>query len=266
LSPAIEDHRLPEEELSRPQSVDMEIVLPEPTGGTMKDDGREGNQQPQASHTENSDATGKPVTNANEHQTEEPRLDSGAEASGKPTVSSRKVEANRRNARRSTGPKTTSGKKRVSRNAIKHGFYSKWLLVEDLAGKESQREYADFHADIFKHYQPVGWLEERWVEMIAVWSWRLRRVIRHESGQIAQALAEHRYDLQQSRAADAQEEPEFIPSSSPEMDALTDHLLLPTEGIENRLRHEALINRQLNHALTELERQQERRKGGPQSE
>jgi hypothetical protein len=230
----------------------------------MKNDNQDGNQQPQASHPESPDATGKPVTNDNGHQTKEPRLDIGAEASGKPSVSSRKVEANRRNARNSTGPKTASGKKRVSRNAIKHGFYAKWLLVEHLAGKESQCEYEDFHADIFKHYQPVGWLEERWVETIAVWSWRLRRVIRHESGQIARALAEHSYDLQQSRAADAEEEPGFVPSSSVEMNALTDHLFLATEGIENRLRYEAMINRQLNHAIAELERlQAARQKGGP---
>ena len=50
--------------------------------------------------------------------------------------------------------KTASGKKRASRNAIKMGFYSKWLLVDHLAGKDSQGEYADFHADIFKHYRP----------------------------------------------------------------------------------------------------------------
>ena len=47
------------------------------------------------------------------------------------------------------------------------------------------------------------------------------------------------------------------------MDALTDHLFLATEGIENRLRYEAMINRQLNHAISELERLQARRKGGP---
>jgi len=121
----------------------------------MKDDGHEGNQQPQASHTENPDATGKPVTNANEHQTEEPRLDSGAEASGKPTVSSRKVEANRQNARKSRGPRTAAGKERVSRNAIKHGFFSKFLLVHHRDGKESQGEYDYFYAGVRKHFQPV---------------------------------------------------------------------------------------------------------------
>jgi hypothetical protein len=37
-------------------------------------------------------------------------------------VSLRKIESNRKNAQRSTGPRTAAGKKRVSRNAVKHGF------------------------------------------------------------------------------------------------------------------------------------------------
>jgi hypothetical protein len=97
------------------------------------------------------------------------------------------------------------------------------------------------------------------VEKVAVWSWRLRRVIRSESGQIARALAERSYNLEQSKAADA-EEPGSIPASSPEMDAMTDHLFFTSEGMEDQLRQEAMINRQLNHALAELERLQAARK------
>ena len=46
------------------------------------------------------------------------------------------------------------------------------------------------------------------------------------------------------------------------MDALTDYLFLPEkEELDKLLRYEAMINRQLNHAITELERVQARRKG-----
>jgi hypothetical protein len=182
---------------------------------------------------------------------------------GESTVSQRRVESNRRNSQKSTGPKTATGKKRVSRNAIKQGFYSKWLLVQHRDGKESQDEYDDFYADVHKHFQPVDWLEELWVEKIAVWSWRLRRLIRCESGQIDRALAGHSYELQQSKADDLAE-PEPAPSSNPEMDAMTDHLFLPEkEELDKLLRYEAMINRQLNHAIAELERLQARRNGGP---
>ena len=147
---------------------------------------------------------------------------------------------------------------RVSRNALRHGFYSKWLLVQHQDANESQAEYDELNAAIHEHYQPVGWLEERWVETIAVWSWRLRRVIRYETGQIARTLAEHSDDLQRSREADP--EPDSVASSNPEMDAMTDHLFLTSEGLENQMRYEAMINRMLNHAIAELERIQTRRK------
>jgi hypothetical protein len=185
------------------------------------------------------------------------------ETRGKPTVTPRKIKFNRQNSRKSTGPKTAAGKKRVSINAVKHGFFSKWLLVQHPDGKESQDEYDDFFADVRKHFQPIGWLEELWVEKIAVWSWRLRRLIRCESGQIDRALVGHSYELQQSKADDLAA-PETAPSSSPEMDAMTDHLFLPEkEELEKLLRYEANINRQLNHAIAEVERLQARRNGGP---
>jgi len=198
-------------------------------------------------------------------QTETPAIcDPGSHEknSEKPIVSLRKIEANRRNSTNSTAPKTAAGKKKVSRNAVQHGFYSKYLLIQHPDGSEGADEYHDLYATIFKHYQPVGWPEERWVETIAVWSWRLRRVIRHESGQINRSVAQHRYDVQQSRAADP-EQPEFVPAGSPEMDAMVDHLFLTSEGLENQMRYEAMINRQLNHAIAELGRLQARRNGEP---
>ena len=49
--------------------------------------------------------------------------------------------------------------------------------------------------------------------------------------------------------------------SGPEIDAITDHLFLPPKELYKLLRYEAMINKQLNHAIAELERLQRRRNG-----
>jgi hypothetical protein len=46
-------------------------------------------------------------------------------------TSEAKIAANRRNARRSTGPRTTAGKLRVRRNALRHGLAA--IVVRDPA-------------------------------------------------------------------------------------------------------------------------------------
>ena len=50
-------------------------------------------------------------------------------------VSEKKIAANRENARRSTGPKTISGKSKSKKNAITHGVYASTTLItgEDAA-------------------------------------------------------------------------------------------------------------------------------------
>ena len=66
-------------------------------------------------------------------------------------ISIRKIEANRANARKSTGPKTSAGKARSSRNALRHGCESPALwggghtpeveaLARTMAGRDSSCE------------------------------------------------------------------------------------------------------------------------------
>src|SRR5439155_4992040 len=121
----------------------------------MENDQQEGHQGQGRLQTGNLDATGELPANNNGHKAAEPQQEIAAESNGKRTVSSRKVEANRRNARKSTGPRTAVGKKRVSRNAIRHGFYSTWLLVQHRDGNENQAEYDELNAAIHEHYQPA---------------------------------------------------------------------------------------------------------------
>ena len=55
-------------------------------------------------------------------------------------VTPRMAEANRKNAQKSTGPRTPEGKQRVAYNALQHGFYAKPSLRFMLATGEDPKE------------------------------------------------------------------------------------------------------------------------------
>jgi len=56
-------------------------------------------------------------------------------------VSLRKLQANRQNALRSTGPRTARGREYSRRNALKHGLFAMDVFQWDGAKRESQHQY-----------------------------------------------------------------------------------------------------------------------------
>lgn len=84
----------------------------------------------------------------------------------------KQIAANRRNAQRSTGPKTESGKAHSSRNAVVHGITAKRLLIEG----ESPEDYAALKAGIWEEFEIVGPLEEEVANRLVSMMFRLRRV------------------------------------------------------------------------------------------
>ena len=93
-------------------------------------------------------------------------------------TSEKKAQANRRNALKSTGPKTPEGRAAVRLNALKHGLLSQVVL---LPGEEEEalRELGERLRD---ELQPVGELECLLVDRIISAYWRLRRLGRVETG------------------------------------------------------------------------------------
>ena len=96
-------------------------------------------------------------------------------------ISERKLGANRRNAKRSTGPKNTT---RSRYNAQKHGLLSKAAIIEDGDAKEDPREQEDLLEALWEDLAPEGAMEEFLVDRIANCVWRLRRAQRAEVGEI----------------------------------------------------------------------------------
>jgi hypothetical protein len=82
-------------------------------------------------------------------------------------ASSKKLEANRRNALKSTGPRTETGKRRVSRNAEKHGMFSSNLIVRHPEAEEFPADLDALRARVWKHYKPIGFVEELLADKIA---------------------------------------------------------------------------------------------------
>src|ERR1700733_6656082 len=92
--------------------------------------------------------------------------------------SPRKIEANRKNAQKSTGPKTSRGKAMSSFNSMRHGLLSKRLPLLYGQGK---RQFNHLLTSLQQDLEPVGALEEVLVEKIAQGYWRLGVAGWHEA-------------------------------------------------------------------------------------
>jgi hypothetical protein len=95
-------------------------------------------------------------------------------------TSAAQISANQTNAQKSTGPVTEIGKSKVAGNAIKHGLFSKNLILAD----EDPFEYQNLLRLLQSELSPAGILEQTLVERIAVSLWRQKRLIRAETAYI----------------------------------------------------------------------------------
>lgn len=100
----------------------------------------------------------------------------------------KQIEANKQNALVSTGPATAEGKAIVAQNAVKHGIFARDLIITSGDGKEDEQEYRELLEGLIASLNPSGQMECVLVEKIAVDFWRLRRVLRFESGSIRKFL------------------------------------------------------------------------------
>jgi hypothetical protein len=110
-------------------------------------------------------------------------------------TSYRQIWANRRNALKSTGPKTRTGKQASRCNAVRHG-----LTAETVIGAlEDAEDYKAFEAVVTADYDAQSAVERELVLRLASILWRLRRAMTMETGLFeiqAQHLADHRQSRQ----------------------------------------------------------------------
>jgi len=109
-------------------------------------------------------------------------------------TSFRQIEANRRNAGKSTGPITEEGKQRSRCNAVRHG-----LTAETVIGAlEDAEDYKAFEAAIIADYDAQSAVERELVSRLASVLWRLRRATTMETG-LFEIQADYLREFRQSR-------------------------------------------------------------------
>src|SRR4051794_12921825 len=90
------------------------------------------------------------------------------------TLSPKKLEANRRNAKLSTGPTSEQGKEISCRNNFRHGFTGAFCLLSH----ESQEEFNQLVTDLSEEHQPVSVTESILVNDMARHYWLHQRALR----------------------------------------------------------------------------------------
>ena len=93
-------------------------------------------------------------------------------------TSLKQIEANRRNAQKSTGPTSAEGKQRASRNALRHGLTAETVIVP----LEDVEDYEAFEESVAASFDPETAVERELILRLASLLWRLRRATSIETG------------------------------------------------------------------------------------
>jgi hypothetical protein len=96
-------------------------------------------------------------------------------------ASAAQIQANRLNARKSTGPRTPAGKERASRNAFKHGLLAREAVIRG----EDPEEFERYREGMIEALAPAGPVEAMLAERVVGLSWRLRRAERLQNAAFA---------------------------------------------------------------------------------
>jgi hypothetical protein len=93
-------------------------------------------------------------------------------------TSYRQIQANRRNALKSTGPRSEAGKQTSRCNAVRHGLTAETVI----SALEDAEDYKAFEAAITADYDAQSAVERELVLRLASVLWRLRRATTMETG------------------------------------------------------------------------------------
>src|ERR1017187_812773 len=184
----------------------------------------------------------------------------------------KQIEANRRNALKSTGPTTPEGKERSRCNALRNGLTAETVI----AALEDAKDYQAFEAAVIADYDAESAVERELVLRLASVLWRLRRATGIETALFESVTAEPgKVEHESSRptlveAADLSNRNELPLVATPQSDAAAGNELgfdakkdiadgflrlaaLPTFALDRLSRYEHLLWRQARQLVFTLE-------------
>ena len=177
-----------------------------------------------------------------------------------------------------SGPNTPEGKAIASMNPLRHGLRAAALVIP---GVENEEDWLRFHDDVRDSLSPEGAMELGLASRIAELMWRIRRVPHAEQSFIADEqrrsdTTEYRKDMEAAvRERHPEEDEVDMTEITPQLMILASSIAelprvppaprrLPGEAaLQNLIRYESHLNRQIVHILHELEALQSHRRGRP---
>src|SRR3954465_13713111 len=134
----------------------------------------------------------------------------------------KQLEANRRNARQSTGPNTQEGKLRSRRNAVRHGLTAETVI----SALEEAEDYTAFEAAVIADYDAQSAVERELVLRLASLLWRIRRATAMETG-LFEIQARHLLEFRRKRDAQQSLIHRFFSPTGPNTEGVSVHMSRP---------------------------------------
>ena len=195
----------------------------------------------------------------------------------------KQIEANRRNARKSTGPVTPEGKRRSRCNAVRHGLTAETVI----AALEDSDDYEAFEFAVISDYDAESAVERELVLRLASVLWRLRRATGIETALFESVTGdfrkhEHRLARVNLEAAHLMERNRLLLGAPQESDAAVGNELspdlkkdiadcflrladLPSSALDRPSRYEHMLWRQARQIVVTLESLRRRKRAPSRS-
>ena len=169
-------------------------------------------------------------------------------------VSQKRIEANRRNAQKSTGPRTAEGKARSSLNATTHGlssFSQSPLDPACLLHMEDKAQFLGLLNEYIATYRPQHRDELDLLTEAVYAKWRQQRLWLAETNQIEVAIAQNENDLRRA-----------LPTATTTAQ-LANGIAKSEQILKLYLRYDAQLHRHYRNCLKDLNDLQDRRAAQP---